>query len=55
MGGYGGFVLGLLSLFAGMSEGTPFGPIDGGLMLLVMVFVGYVLGWAVGPFAMDKG
>ncbi len=54
-GGYGGLAFALLSLFAATSEGTPFGPVDGGLMLLVGVLVGYALGWAAGPFLGGDG
>jgi len=50
IGGYVAFGFALLSLLTATSEGTPFGPADGALMVVVTVFVGYALGWAAGPF-----
>lgn len=49
IGGYVGFVMGLLGLLTNASEGTPFSWGAGAFLVLGFMIGGYAVGWLIGP------
>jgi hypothetical protein len=47
--GYVGLFLGLMTLLATTSEGTPFAADEKAWVVLVFMLAGYTFGWAIGP------
>jgi hypothetical protein len=49
IGGYVGFVAGLMSLLTSASEGTPFSTGSGAFLVLGFMVAGFAAGWLAGP------